>query len=149
MRTIILFITVLISGVLVFGCQDEGMVVNTGDSDPSETQTTYAVNKVGREFLWADDLLFRTIVTPATFKPASDPFDQLYAGAFKDGYGLISESKPGDKDYNGGRWHLNALKDDVPADRYSDASRVEDLDPSDFAATGRYFECPMLPIRGQ
>ena len=100
---------------------------------------------------WADCELFDSIVTPATFNPESDPFDELYAGGtgFKGGVPLISESKPGDVDYNGGRWHMNMLKDGVPEDKYADACKVEDLDLSDFESTGNYFECPLLPIRGQ
>ena len=47
---------------------------------------------------WVDGELFAGVVTPATFDPASDPFDELYMGGdgFKDGVPLISESKPGD-----------------------------------------------------
>jgi hypothetical protein len=88
-------------------------------------------------------------VTPATFDPARGKFDQLYAANFKDAVGLISESKPGDHDYNGGRWHLNTLKTSVSPDKYSSACIVEDLDLSDFEPTGNYFECPLLPRRGR
>jgi len=58
---------------------------------------------------WVDGELFAGVVTPATFSPSSGNFDELYMcpGGFKDGVSLISESKPGDQDYNGGRWHLN------------------------------------------
>ena len=90
-------------------------------------------------------------VTPTTFSPESDPFDELYAGGsgFKNGVPLISESKPGDGDFNGGRWHMNVLKDSVPADKYANACKVEDLDLNDFMSTPNYFECPLLPVRGQ
>ncbi|MCH7760820.1 hypothetical protein IIA15_05380, partial [candidate division TA06 bacterium] len=102
---------------------------------------------------WADCELFDGVVTPATFDPRRDPFDELYAGGdgFRNGKPLISESKPGDADYNGGRWHLNVLKDGVPADKYKNAGacRVEDLDLSDFRSTDQYFECPLLPRRGR
>ena len=68
---------------------------------------------------------------------------------FKDGVPLISESKPGEKDYNGGRWHANALRGDVDPDKYADACRVEDLNLDDFESTDNYFECPLLPRRGK
>ena len=99
---------------------------------------------------WVDGELFNGVVTPATFHPASSPFDELYAGGngFKNGAPLISESKPGDQDYNGGRWHLNVLKSTVDPDKYANADRVEDLDPADFDAMDMYFECPLLPHRG-
>lgn len=99
---------------------------------------------------WVDGERFNGVVTPATFDPASDPFDELYTGGngFLDGVPLISESKPGDQDYNGGRWHLNVLREDVDPDKYAEADRVEDLDLNDFESTGTYFECPLLPARG-
>ncbi len=108
---------------------------------------------------WVDGELFAGVVTPATFSPDSDPFDELYhgivgqdggnqGGGYLNGVPLISESKPGDQDYNGGRWHLNILKSGVPADKYANADSVDDLDLNDFVSTGNYFECPLLPRRG-
>jgi len=112
-----------------------------------------------RPTTWVDGELFNGVVTPATFDPASDPFDELYNAAavgcsFLGGAPLISESKPGDQDYNGGRWHLNILVlDDTPGsivdcDTYKDATSVEDLDTNDFMSTDAFFECPLLPRRG-
>jgi hypothetical protein len=115
---------------------------------PLGSNSPEAKGPLGREIVWADCDLFGTVVTPATFDPAHGKFDQLYAANFKNGVGLISDSKPGDQDYNGGRWHLNTLKAGVPADKYSNACRVEDLNSSDFEPTGNYFECPLLPKRG-
>lgn len=99
---------------------------------------------------WVDGELFAGVVTPATFKAESGNFDELYTGGngFKNEVPLISESKPGDQDYNGGRWHLNLLKDSVDPDKYANANSVDDLDLSDFEATDTYFECPLLPMRG-
>ncbi len=99
---------------------------------------------------WSDCELFAGVVTRATFDPQSDPFDELYAGGngFKNGVPLISESKPGDMDYNGGRWHKNMLKSGVDPNKYATACTVEDLDLSDFESTSDYFECPLLPRRG-
>ena len=97
---------------------------------------------------WVDCELFNGVVTPATFDPESDPFDELYTGGngFLDGAPLISESKPGDDDYNGGRWHRNDLKEGVNPDKYADACSVEDLDLDDFESSDAYFECPLLPV---
>ena len=108
---------------------------------------------------WVDGELFNGVVTPATFDPASDPFDELYAvgdqcigldmdDSFLDGVPLISESGPGDQDYNGGRWHLNVLKTTVACDKYENADEVGDLTLADFESTDMYFECPLLPRRG-
>ena len=90
--------------------------------------------------------MFDGVVTPTSL-PFHGNFDQLYAGGggFKDGIPLISESKPGDQDYNGGRWHLNVLKAGVPAGKYANACSVEELDLNDFQPTDKYFVCPLLP----
>jgi hypothetical protein len=123
---------------------------NSTGVDMVEEQESSTLLKVGRTNVWADCQLYASVVTPATFKPDSDPFDQLYAAnfaSFKDGIGLISESKPGDQDYNGGRWHLNVLKDGVNPNKYINACSVEELDLNDFESTPDYFECPLLPRR--
>ena len=99
---------------------------------------------------WADCEMFNGVVTPTTL-PVQGPFDQLYmmpGARFKAGVPLISESKPGDADYNGGRWHLNVLKAGVNPAKYADACSVEALDLNDFMATDAYFVCPLLPRRG-
>ena len=103
---------------------------------------------------WVDGELFHGVVTPAKFDPANGRFDELYMGGngFKNGVPLISDSKPGDQDYNGGRWHVNVLKDGVDENKYFDldADRVEGLDiMNDFNSTTMYFECPLLPARGR
>ena len=100
-----------------------------------------------RPATWVDCELFRGVVTPTAFDPQNGPFDELYTGGngFKNGVPLISESKPGDQDYNGGRWHVNALKAGVSPDKYANACTVEDLDLGDFDSTSNYFECPLLP----
>ncbi len=112
---------------------------------------TVAKGPLPRPHIWADCELFVSVATPATFDPPHGPFDELYAGGsgFKEGVPLISQSKPGDQDYNGGRWHLNVLKETVPPDKYANACSVEDLDLNDFNSTDSYFECPLLPRRGQ
>lgn len=106
--------------------------------------------------IWADCIKYRGVVVPATFKPESDPFDELYAipdtegnpmPLFKDGLPLISDSKPGDQDYNGGRWHLNVLKPGVDVNKYSEACSEEDLDLDDFMSTDAYFGCPMTKFK--
>jgi hypothetical protein len=99
--------------------------------------------------IWVDCIAYTGIVTPATFKPVSHSFDELYAmpnANFKDGKPLISDSKPGDQDYNGGRWHLNVLKEGVDPAKYAYACMEEDLDLNDFESTPMYFGCPLRPV---
>lgn len=126
----------------------------TPDSEPSlsAAQSNASANAmVGRTTIWADGELFRSVVAPATFKASSTPFDTLYTipgpvGSFSDGVAHISDSKPGDQDYNGGRWHHLVLKEGVDASQYMNATSEEELDIDDFMATDMYFECPLLPI---
>ncbi len=152
MYTIKFLIGALAIAVMVIsGCQNESNVVSHDNPISSEVTSLLKGGPNARPQTWADCELFAGLVTPATFKPASDPFDELYAGGngFKDGVPLISESKPGDQDYNGGRWHMNVLKAGVDPDKYANACKVEDLDLNDFDSTSNYFECPLLPRRGK
>ena len=98
---------------------------------------------------WADCELFDGVVTP-TDLPVKGNFDELYVSpaGFRDGVNLISDSKPGDADYNGGRWHMNVLKGSVDPAKYAGSCTVEDLDLGDFNSTDNYFVCPLLPRRG-
>ena len=142
-KSLISFSAVLTILFLV-GCESSNGVDVVGELESP------TLLKVGRTNVWADCQLYASVVTPANFDPNSDPFDQLYAAdftSFKDEIGLISESKPGDQDYNGGRWHLNVLKSTVDPDKYINACSVEELDLNDFEATQNYFECPLLPRR--
>ena len=137
--------------VAVGGClEGDGVTIPVDEADQSFAVPQFSQGPLGRPQTWVDGELFNGVVTPATFKPESTPFDELYAGGngFNDGVPLISESKPGDPDYNGGRWHMNMLKASVDPDKYSNATSVEELDLSDFDSTGNYFECPLLPARG-
>jgi hypothetical protein len=144
--------------VTVAGCAEgDDATMPVVDAQPFFASETGELNRARpRPQTWVDGELFRGLVTPATFSPDSDPFDELYAigpnhpenSGFLNGVPLISESKPGDQDYNGGRWHMNVLKSGVDPAKYENADRVEDLDLSDFESTGNYFECPLLPARG-
>ena len=114
----------------------------------SDNELTSA--KRPRPTIWADCQKYSGVVTPATFKPESDPFDELYVmpgATFYDGAPLISDSKPGDQDYNGGRWHKNVLKDGVDPAKYADACQEQDLDLNDFQSTGEYFGCPLVRFK--
>ena len=139
---------VILTMAALSGCEND-----TNITEPVEGIAATPLFAAGgpnpRPMTWVDGEVFRGVVTPATFTPSSGNFDELYAGGngFRNGAPLISESKPGDQDYNGGRWHLNVLKPGVDPDKYANADRVEDLDLNDFEATDAYFECPLLPAR--
>jgi hypothetical protein len=139
------FSMVVLGAVLITGCtKEEQMGPSQGSIDVTNQE------KAKKEpAIWADCEAFATILTPTSFSPNQGNFDELYTGAnFKDGLMSISESKPGDQDYNGGRWHVNMLMEGVDPNKYINACSVEELDLADFVSTDTYFECPLLPIRG-
>ncbi len=146
MKTLKSIAIILSFGFITFSCQDNE--VNPVASDSSIVAPSSPSNaRTGRAMVMADCQVYRTIVTPASFNPSSTPFDNLYAGFFKDGAGLISDAKPGDQDYNGGRWRMFTLKEGVDPAKYDEACSAEDLDMDDFVSTGNYFECPLLPTK--
>lgn len=136
-------IAYLFLGLLTLACTSDADSLMTAD----DTANASTLKK--SPAIWADCEKFATLGTKTSFKPTAGNFDELYNGiTFKDGMGAISESKPGDRDFNGGRWHVNTIKPGVDPDKYLDACNVEDLDLNDFMSTDTYFECPMIPIRG-
>ena len=140
--TILLFAVAMIMA----SCEQEGGPIPAQTSiDNVQAKSNNARPKTK---VWSDGNLYRSVVTPAVFDGEKGNYDKLYAGNFYDGIGLISESKPGDQDYNGGRWNLQVLKDGVTTD-YTMATSDTDLDPMDFVSADTYFECPLLPTNGK
>lgn len=145
MKNLKLVFIAFLSIIVLESCQKDGDLV---PAEPSiSDQLSKADKALPRTTVWSDDILFRTVVTPAVFDGDHGNYDKLYAGSFYDGVELISESKPGDQDYNGGRWNLQVLKDGVMTD-YTMATSDGDLNPNDFESGGAYFECPLLPTNG-
>jgi hypothetical protein len=58
---------------------------------------------------WVDDELYRTIGTP-TMLPDQGPNDGIFVFIGLSGQTPVGEAKPGDQDYNGGRWQPVALQ---------------------------------------
>ena len=146
MKNLKLACITLLSIVVLVSCQKDGDVV-PAESSISD-QLSKADKALPRTTVWSDDILFRTVVTPVVFDGNHGNYDILYGGAFADGVGLISESKPGDQDYNGGRWNLYVLIDPTST-KYSNETSDENLDMDDFESAGVYFECPLLPGNGR
>lgn len=136
--------------IVITGCSpnDESIDSNLENEANLKANAQSRNSNSGRHApaIWSDCETYGTLGTNTSFKPTAGNFDEIYVGGiFKNGLGAISESHPGDQDYNGGRWHVNTLKAGVDVTKYWDACSVEDLDLSDFDATDVYFECPMLP----
>jgi hypothetical protein len=118
--------------------------------------------KVIRSAIWADGELFGVTITPKDV-PARGPFDKLYnfdeSGLM--GQRSISETKPGDRDYNGGRWEVIPVTfteqgiavhdpdgdDEVNFELVSDGQLMEHeaLGHLTIGAPVRYFVCPLHP----
>ena len=58
--------------------------------------------------IWADGMAFRTIATPSEL-PNKGPKDGIYVFDNLEGQHSVAEAKPGDQDYNGGRWQVYVL----------------------------------------
>lgn len=115
--------------------------------------------------IWAGGQLYDTVVTPATFvQPPESSTDALYVFAMNGlGQRLVSDSAPGDPDYNGGRWSVQmvvftpagiiALDADNDGMIDDEMTSVDDLTAAEGAgyltinAANAYFECPLLPRR--
>lgn len=57
---------------------------------------------------WVDGMVFKTVVTPANL-PDRGPKDGLYVFDGLEGQNPVAEAKPGDMNYNGGRWQVYVL----------------------------------------
>ena len=138
----------LFFGLLMFtGCSTENTPLQEENSESNVAAEFF--ERRPSPVIWADCDKYSGIVVPARFKPTAGNFDELYMnlnGTFADGVNLISDSKPGDQDYNGGRWHVNVLRDDVDPNMYANACSEEDLNPNDFISTENYFGCPLTRL---
>ena len=103
---------------------------------------------------YVDDVLYRTIGTPTDLSGTGAPahsYDRIYAlGA---GLMNVSEAKPGDRDYNGGRWMVLPVTWAVgvtPVQLTSDAAILEAAGDGllTIGAPVKYFVCPVIPMPG-
>lgn len=102
---------------------------------------------------YVDDALYRTVGTPTDFSRTgapADSFDRIYAlGA---GLSNVAEAKPGDRDFNGGRWMVLPITWHVDPVQLTSAEQVEAYADAGWLSIGstplRMFECPVIPLRG-
>jgi hypothetical protein len=132
--------------VLTACSPDDGMMSPTSPQANNSEETAGLMKGATKvpDAIWADGMLFGTVLTP-TALPPHGKFDILYQVPLKDGGTRpISETKPGDKDYNGGRWNVYILKDGESAS-YENPTSDDDFDTSLFEPAGVRFVCPMIP----
>lgn len=109
---------------------------------------------------YVDGELYRTIGTPTDLVGTGAPddsFDVIYA---IEGATNVAEAKPGDRDYNGGRWQVHgvtiadlqatiAAVDSNASGTLDTAEEVEAATELGYAVDAgvvRSFECPVIPL---
>jgi hypothetical protein len=103
---------------------------------------------------FVDGALYRTVGTPTdlsgTGAPA-DSYDRIYA--LGDGLMNVAEAKPGDRDYNGGRWMVLPVTwaaGVTPVQYTSDAQVLAAADAGLLTiaiAPAKQFVCPVIKLR--
>ncbi|MBD3337012.1 MAG: hypothetical protein GF355_15975 [Candidatus Eisenbacteria bacterium] len=95
--------------------------------------------------IYAHDVLYRTVGTP-TELPNNGPFDTIYV--LGDGLANVSESAPGDMDYNGGRWEVRPITwVNIEPTQFTNAEQIEmaaengDIEIGDVV---KRFVCPLI-----
>ncbi len=107
---------------------------------------------------YVDGQQYRTVGTPTDFSDTGAPassFDIIYAlGKDTSGATLanVAEAKPGDKDFNGGRWMVLPVTWHVDPVQLTSAEQVLAAEAAgDLSIAGtpvKLFECPVIPVNG-
>lgn len=116
------------------------------------SSTAFAGGPPGPAF-YVDHQLYRTVGTPSDFSNTGAPdhsYDTVYQ--FFGTITNVASSKPGDRDFNGGRWMVIGATWNVdPYQLYSEeevlaAAQAGDITLSDGPI--KMFECPVIPLPG-
>jgi hypothetical protein len=134
------------------------------------TSATAAPAQRAAGAIWAHDILYDTVLTDTSFMaPPAGSTDVIYNFMMSglDGQHSVAETAPGDRDYNGGRWSVQAVvftdeglaafdtNNDGHVDEGEELTNAEDvLDAEadgylEITDIGFYFECPLQPRRGR
>ncbi len=104
---------------------------------------------------YVDGVRYRTVGTPSDFSDTGAPassFDRIYA--LGSGLANVAEAKPGDQDFNGGRWMV------LPVTWAAGVAPVQLTSAEEVAAAAaaglltiasspvKLFECPVIPVGG-
>lgn len=96
--------------------------------------------------------LYRTVGTPTDFSATGAPAD-TYDRIFALGAGLqnVAEAKPGDTDFNGGRWMVLPVSWNVTPYQLTSAEAVSAAEAAGELTIGStpvsQFECPVIPVQ--
>jgi hypothetical protein len=104
---------------------------------------------------YVDGARYRTVGTPTDFAGTGAPahsYDRIYVlGA---GLVNVAEAKPGDRDYNGGRWMVLPVTwaAGITPAQLTSAEQVEAYAVAGMltiaSAPVKLFECPVIPVGG-
>jgi hypothetical protein len=99
---------------------------------------------------YVDGNLYRTIGTPTDLSGTGAPahsFDTIYA--LGNGLTNVAEAKPGDRDYNGGRWMVTAIEWHTAPTQLTSAEEVLAADAAGDLSIGgvvTMFVCPVIKL---
>ena len=104
---------------------------------------------------YVDDVRYRTVGTPTDFSGTGAPdftYDKIYA--LGDGLINVAEAKPGDTDFNGGRWMVLPITwaEGVTPTQLTSAEEVEAWADAGYLSIAsdpaKQFLCPVIPDNG-
>ena len=102
---------------------------------------------------YVDDVRYRTVGTPTDFSDTGAPassFDEIYA--LGNGLSNVAEAKPGDTDFNGGRWMVLPVTwaAGVTPVQLTNAEQVHAYAYAGMLTIAsspvKQFECPVVPV---
>lgn len=103
---------------------------------------------------YVDGVRYRTVGTPTDFSGTGAPassYDRIYA--LGGDLANVAEAKPGDRDFNGGRWMVLPVTWHVAPVQLTSAEQVGTYADAGMLTIGdqpvRLFECPVIPVGGR
>jgi len=101
---------------------------------------------------YVDDVRYRTVGTPTDFFGTGAPID-TYDRIFNLGTGInVAESKPGDTDFNGGRWLVYTVTWHTTPVQYTNVEQIYAADDAGLLTINwtpvKAFFCNVAPVQG-
>jgi hypothetical protein len=99
---------------------------------------------------YVDDVRYRTVGTPTDFSGTGAPattYDAIYA--LGNGLANVAEAKPGDTDFNGGRWAVMPITWNIAPVQYTNDQQIlaaAEAGDISIGAPIRYFFCSVSPV---
>jgi hypothetical protein len=126
-----------------------------GDLRPHLTVSTVAASGSPSLAFYVDGVRYRTVGTPSDFSDTGAPassFDRIYV--LGSGFANVADAKPGDRDFNGGRWMVLPVTwtAGVTPVQLTSAEQVQAYAAAGMLAIAsapvKLFECPVIAVGG-